>query len=101
MATPDGVTGPINLGNPSEMTVKALAERVLALTGSRSRIEYRRLPEDDPKQRQPDIALARATLGWTPTTALEEGLAKTVAYFDRLLKSGEATPDLSRRLAAD
>ena len=100
MGTPDEVTGPINLGNPAELTVKALAERVVALTGSRSRIEYRPLPEDDPKQRQPDIALARSTLGWEPTTLLEEGLAKTVAYFDRLLKSGEATPDLSRRLAA-
>ena len=100
MGTPDEVTGPINLGNPAELTVKALAERVVALTGSRSRIEYRPLPEDDPKQRQPDIALARSTLGWEPTTPLEEGLAKTVAYFDRLLKSGEATPDLSRRLAA-
>jgi UDP-glucuronate decarboxylase len=101
MATPDEVTGPINLGNPAEMTVKALAERVIALTGSRSKIEYRPLPQDDPKQRQPDIARARETLGWAPTTPLEEGLAKTVAYFDQLLKSGEATPDLSRRLAAD
>jgi len=101
MATPDEVTGPINLGNPAEMTVKALAERVIALTGSRSKIEYRPLPQDDPKQRQPDIARAKETLGWAPTTPLEEGLAKTVAYFDQLLKSGEATPDLSRRLAAD
>jgi UDP-glucuronate decarboxylase len=101
MATPDEVTGPINLGNPAEMTVKALAERVIALTGSRSKIEYRPLPQDDPKQRQPDIARAQETLGWAPTTPLEEGLAKTVAYFDRLLESGEATPDLSRRLAAD
>jgi UDP-glucuronate decarboxylase len=99
MATPDEVTGPINLGNPAEMTVKGLAERVIALTGSRSRIEYRPLPEDDPKQRQPDIARARETLGWAPTTPLDEGLARTVAYFDRLLKSGEATPDLSRRIA--
>ena len=101
MATPDEVTGPINLGNPAEMTVKALAERIIALTGSRSKIEYRALPQDDPRQRQPDIARARETLGWAPTTPLEEGLAKTVAYFDQLLKSGEAMPDLSRRLAAD
>ena len=101
MATPDAVTGPINLGNPAEMTVKALAERVVALTGSRSKIEYRPLPQDDPRQRQPDIARARETLGWAPTTPLEEGLAKTVAYFDQLLKSGAAMPDLSRRLAAD
>jgi UDP-glucuronate decarboxylase len=101
MATPDEVTGPINLGNPAEMTVKELAERVIALTGSRSVIEYRRLPEDDPKQRQPDIARARSTLGWAPSTPLEEGLAKTVAYFDALLRSGDVTPDLSRRMAAD
>jgi UDP-glucuronate decarboxylase len=97
MATSDEITGPVNLGNPSEMTVKSLAERVIALTGSRSKIEYRPLPQDDPKQRQPDITLARATLGWEPTTRLEEGLVKTVAYFDALLKSGETLPDLSRR----
>jgi UDP-glucuronate decarboxylase len=77
--------------------VRSLAERVIALTGSRSKIEYRPLPQDDPKQRQPDITLARATLGWEPTTRLEEGLVKTVAYFDALLKSGETLPDLSRR----
>jgi UDP-glucuronate decarboxylase len=97
MATPDEVTGPINLGNPAEMTVKSLAERVIAMTGSRSQIEYRPLPQDDPRQRQPDIARAQQVLGWAPTTALEDGLAKTVAYFDQLLKSGEAMPDLSRR----
>jgi UDP-glucuronate decarboxylase len=99
MATPDEVTGPINLGNPAEMTVRELAERIIALTGSRSRVEYRPLPQDDPKQRRPDIARARAALGWAPTTALEEGLKKTVAYFDALLASGAATPDLSRRAA--
>jgi UDP-glucuronate decarboxylase len=97
MATPDEVTGPINLGNPAEMTVKELAERIVALTGSRSAIEYRPLPEDDPKQRRPDISRAQAVLGWGPTTALENGLKKTVAYFEQLLSSGEATPDLSRR----
>jgi UDP-glucuronate decarboxylase len=99
MATPEEVTGPINLGNPAEMTVKALAERIVALTGSRSKIEYRPLPQDDPKQRRPDIARAQETLGWAPTTPLEEGLAKTVAYFEQLLRSGEAMPDLSRRIA--
>jgi UDP-glucuronate decarboxylase len=100
MATPDEVTGPINLGNPAEMTVKSLAERVIALTGSRSQIEYRPLPQDDPRQRQPDIARAQQVLGWAPTTALEDGLARTVAYFDQLLKSGEAMPDLSRRIGS-
>jgi UDP-glucuronate decarboxylase len=99
MATPEEVTGPINLGNPAEMTVKALAERIVALTGSRSKIEYRPLPQDDPKQRRPDIARAQETLGWAPTTPLEEGLAKTVAYFEQLLRSGAAMPDLSRRIA--
>jgi UDP-glucuronate decarboxylase len=99
MSTPDEVTGPVNLGNPAEMTVKALAERVVALTGSRSSIEYRPLPQDDPRQRQPDIALAKSTLAWAPTTSLDDGLAKTVAYFDQLLKSAEALPDLSRRIA--
>ena len=97
MATPDEVTGPINLGNPDELTVKALAERIVALTGSRSTIEYRPLPQDDPRQRRPDITRARSTLGWAPSTALDDGLRKTVAYFEALLAGGEATPDLSRR----
>jgi UDP-glucuronate decarboxylase len=101
MATDDEVTGPINLGNPNEITVRELAERVIALTGSRSPIEHRRLPEDDPRQRQPDIARARSVLGWAPSTPLEDGLKRTVAYFEQLLASGDATPDLSRRIVAD
>jgi UDP-glucuronate decarboxylase len=81
MATPDAVTGPINLGNPSEIPVIGLARQVIALTGSRSQLVYRPLPTDDPLQRCPDIALARATLDWEPTVALEDGLLRTIAYF--------------------
>jgi UDP-glucuronate decarboxylase len=85
MASPDQVTGPINLGNPGEFTIRELAEKVLALTGSRSRIEHRPLPENDPMQRRPDISRAKAALDWAPTIALEPGLQRTIAYFDALL----------------
>jgi UDP-glucuronate decarboxylase len=85
MASPDDVTGPINLGNHGEFTILQLAEKVLELTGSASRLERRPLPENDPMQRQPDISRARALLGWEPTIALDEGLARTIAYFDDLL----------------
>jgi len=90
MNTGDEVTGPVNLGNPGEFSMRALAEAVLALTGSRSQLVHRPLPEDDPKQRQPDIAKAEALLGWRPTIALEEGLKRTIAYFDALLARGGA-----------
>jgi len=100
MATPDEVTGPINLGNASEITVRQLADRVIALTGSRSVFEHRRLPEDDPRQRQPDLSRAKSTLDWAPSTSLDEGLKKTIAYFDALLTSGHSLPDLSRRIAS-
>jgi UDP-glucuronate decarboxylase len=85
MATGDDVTGPINLGNPVEMPVRTLAETVLEMTGSKSRIVYRPLPQDDPMQRCPDIAKAREVLDWAPTVQLREGLSRTIAYFDRLL----------------
>jgi UDP-glucuronate decarboxylase len=81
MAAPDPVTGPVNLGNPHEITVRALAERVIALTGSASKLVFERLPEDDPMQRCPDIGLATSALDWTPTTPLDQGLEKTIAYF--------------------
>ena len=87
MATPDEVTGPVNLGNPGEFTIRQLADKVLALTGSRSEIVLKPLPENDPMQRQPDIAKARALLDWQPTVPLEEGLGRTIAYFDALLRS--------------
>jgi len=90
MATPDEVTGPINLGNPGEFTIRALAEKVVELTGSGSKIEFRPLPQDDPQQRQPNIDKAKAVLGWGPTVQLEEGLRRTIGYFDDLLRRGEA-----------
>lgn len=82
-------TGPINIGNPHEFTIKELAELVVKLTGSRSELVYKQLPSDDPRQRQPDISKARETLGWEPKIRLEQGLLKTIEYFDDLLKSGE------------
>ena len=85
MATPDDVTGPINVGNPGEFTIRQLAELVIELTGSKSRIVSRPLPADDPRQRRPDITLARKLLNWEPTTLLRDGLEKTIAYFDDLL----------------
>jgi UDP-glucuronate decarboxylase len=87
MHTGDEVTGPINLGNPHEISVRELAERVVRLTGSRAQIVHRPLPQDDPTQRCPDITKARALLGWQPTIELEQGLASTIAYFDRLLSA--------------
>jgi UDP-glucuronate decarboxylase len=86
MATPDSVTGPINLGNPAEFTVGALARQVLALTGSKSEIRHLPLPQDDPVRRQPDITLARKTLDWEPRTPLLAGLPRTIAYFEALLR---------------
>jgi UDP-glucuronate decarboxylase len=82
MASPDDVTGPINLGNPTETTILEMAETVLKLTGSTSRIERGPLPENDPMQRRPDISRAHAQLGWAPTVSLEEGLRRTIEYFD-------------------
>ena len=87
MATPPGFTGPVNLGNPTEIRIRELAEKVIALTGSKSKIEQRPLPGDDPLQRQPDIGLARAKLGWAPTVALDEGLRSTIEYFDAMLSA--------------
>ena len=86
MGTPDDVTGPINLGNPNEFTMKQLAASVIELTNSSSRIEYKPLPTDDPKQRQPNIQKAAELLDWEPTVQLKEGLKQTITYFDRLLR---------------
>jgi UDP-glucuronate decarboxylase len=85
MNAPDDVTGPMNLGNPSEFTIRELAEKVLALTGSKSTIEKKPLPADDPVRRCPDIALAKKTLSWTPSVPLDEGIEKTIAYFRKVL----------------
>jgi UDP-glucuronate decarboxylase len=89
MASPDNVTGPINIGNPGEFTMIELAENVIELTNSSSKLVYEELPPDDPKQRKPDITLAQEKLGWEPKVQLREGLAKTIEYFDDLLKQGE------------
>ena len=90
MASPDDFTGPMNMGNPGEFTIRELAEKVVALTGSRSVISHEPLPGDDPRQRRPDISLAREMLGWEPVTPLEDGLKKTIAYFEGQLKQGLA-----------
>ncbi len=87
MDTGEDFTGPVNLGNPVEFTIMELAEKVIELTGSKSRIIYKPLPSDDPMQRQPDISLAKKELGWEPKIDLEEGLKKTIVYFDQLLSS--------------
>ena len=87
MQTPKGFLGPVNLGNPNEFTMKALAETILDLTGSASKLTYEPLPQDDPLQRQPNISLAKAQLnGWEPQTQLKEGLLKTIAYFETQLQ---------------
>ncbi|AVD86521.1 MULTISPECIES: UDP-glucuronic acid decarboxylase family protein [Pseudomonas] len=86
MNSSDDVTGPINLGNPGEFTIRELAERVIELTGSSSRLVFHPLPQDDPQQRQPDISKAKEVLNWQPTIMLDQGLEKTINYFDALLK---------------
>ncbi|MFA6410997.1 MAG: GDP-mannose 4,6-dehydratase, partial [Candidatus Buchananbacteria bacterium] len=85
MMESDGWTGPVNLGNPGEFTIKQLAELVIKLTESKSKIIYKPLPQDDPKQRKPDISLANEKLAWQPTIKLEEGLEKTIEYFKQVL----------------
>jgi len=85
MNTPDSFLGPVNLGNPSEFTIKSLAEKVIQMTGSKSKIKYLPLPIDDPKQRRPDISLAKKELNWHPAISLEEGLGKTIEYFKETL----------------
>lgn len=87
VASPDDIVGPINLGNTGEFTIRELAEKVLQLTGSKSKLVFGPLPADDPQQRKPDIALARRTLNWEPTVQLEDGLRETIAYFRKLLAS--------------
>ncbi len=86
MDAPDAVTGPVNIGNPGEFTMVQLAQLILELTGSRSPLVHEPLPVDDPRQRQPDITLARERLGWEPTVPLKDGLSRTIAYFDQLLR---------------
>jgi len=91
METPSDVTGPINIGNPHEFTIRELAELVIKLTGAKSKLRFEPLPSDDPRQRQPDISEAKLTLNWEPKTQLKEGLTKTIAYFDNILGTGVST----------
>jgi len=101
MNSPENITGPINIGNPNEFTIRELAENVIEITGSKSKIVERPLPEDDPKQRQPNIDLAEKLLGWHPTINLNEGLKRTVAYFEALLREhGKTTSDKRLQSAA-
>lgn len=87
MMDAEGLTGPVNLGNPSEFTIRQLAETIIEMTNSRSAIEFKPLPSDDPERRKPDISLAKDKLQWEPTIALRDGLAKTIEYFARILKA--------------
>jgi UDP-glucuronate decarboxylase len=96
MATSVEVTGPVNIGNPTEFTILELAKQVIDLVGSQSRIIHRPLPENDPKQRQPDISRAQDLLGWKPSIALKDGLTRTIAYFDRLLANQELRAQLAK-----
>jgi UDP-glucuronate decarboxylase len=94
MDTPADVTGPVNIGNPNEFTIRELAEIVIELTATKGRVRFEPLPSDDPRQRQPNIAKAKEVLGWEPKTQLRDGLVRTIAYFDRLL-SENATPAMA------
>jgi UDP-glucuronate decarboxylase len=85
MDSPADLIGPVNLGNPTECSISEIAETIIGLCGSQSRLSYRPLPEDDPRQRQPDITLARERLGWQPRIALEDGLRETIDYFRGVL----------------
>ena len=90
MDTPASVTGPVNMGNPNELTIRELAETVISLTGSPSKLVFRALPQDDPRRRRPDIGAARLLLGWEPTTDVTDGLKATIAYFEAMLNDGTA-----------
>ena len=91
MNTPPSFTGPVNLGRPDEFSMLELAKTVIDLTGSRSRLVYQSLPQDDPRVRKPDTSLAKATIGWEPKTPLREGLRQTIAYFETQLGEQKKT----------
>jgi len=99
MNSPSGVIGPLNLGNPGEFRIKELAELVIEMTGSKSKLAYLPLPQDDPRQRRPDITLAKECLKWQPTISLREGLRQTIAHFDELLSSAGPTVHAIRNSA--
>ena len=100
METPSRVTGPINIGNPHEFTIRELAELVIKLTGTKSKLRFEALPADDPRRRRPDISEAKLTLNWEPKTQLREGLTKTIAYFETILGSDVSTPMPAASLAS-
>ena len=99
MASPESVTGPINIGNPTEFSILALANTVIEMMGSRSKIVHRSLPEDDPRQRRPDISQARELLSWKPVTALKDGLTRTIAYFEKLIEDDKVREALRQEFA--
>jgi UDP-glucuronate decarboxylase len=88
MDSPDRITGPLNMGNPSEISIIELAKLVIGQTGSRSRVVHKERPQDDPRQRRPDVSLAKDLISWTPNIPLKEGLSRTIEYFDDLLSKG-------------
>jgi UDP-glucuronate decarboxylase len=97
MDTPSDVTGPINIGNPHEFTIRQLAELVIEMTGAKSKLRFEPLPSDDPRQRQPDISMAKSILKWEPKVELREGLKKTIAYFENFVrKDGHSGENASR-----
>jgi UDP-glucuronate decarboxylase len=98
MNTPPDLTGPINIGNPAEFTIRELAELIIEITASKSKLKFEPLPSDDPKQRKPNISRAKAALRWEPKTQLREGLAKTIAYFDGSLSKGAAPVPAAQRV---
>jgi UDP-glucuronate decarboxylase len=87
MDSSDSFTGPVNMGNPTEFSILELAKKIIEITGSKSKIKYEKLPLDDPKQRKPDITLVKKELGWVPKVEIEEGLIKTIEYFENFLKN--------------
>jgi UDP-glucuronate decarboxylase len=89
MNTPGDITGPMNLGNPTEFTILGLAEKIISLTNSKSKIVLKALPQDDPKQRKPDVAMASNLIGWNPKIDIESGLVKTLSYFNSLFKESQ------------
>jgi len=90
MQSPVGFTGPVNLGNPEEFTIMELAQFIIKLTNSESKIIRKELPKDDPERRRPDISLAKSALDWSPKVQLEEGITKTIGFFEDLLRSGSS-----------
>jgi UDP-glucuronate decarboxylase len=98
MSTPPDVTGPIKIGNPGEFTIRELAELVIKITATKSKLNFEPLPSDDPRQRKPDISKAKAILGWEPKIQLRDGLVKTIAYFEKFLSEGETPALASRRV---